>query len=288
MSITENCMIVNLSISQWHGHRLDKEASRDLTARAGADSDSARVNKHLIDKKALKPIIEAANKVRTHYYTATLPWRDNGDRLLTRKMFTDFMSEHHALVGEFNRKVEDFITDDYPRERERAAFRMGDLFNPDDYPSADMIRRKFAINLDMDIVSDAKDFRVQLDKDETDRIRSNIAETMNRRANDAMQHVWQRLAETLGKFAERMSDEKAVFQYTTVSNLDDLVAALPKLNLMDDPDLDALTKALEERVIGHTADELRSDAKTRARVADEASKIMDEMAGFMSAFGTAA
>ena len=65
MSIVNDSMIVNLQIGVWMGYRLDKSASQKVTADAGAVQDAARVNKHLIPKEALKPIVSAAGAVRS-------------------------------------------------------------------------------------------------------------------------------------------------------------------------------------------------------------------------------
>jgi hypothetical protein len=87
MSITTKAMVLNLQVGLWSGHRLDKEATRKVTEDNNAESDAARVNKHLIPKPAFKDITATATAVRTHFYENTLPWKDNGDRLLTRGMY---------------------------------------------------------------------------------------------------------------------------------------------------------------------------------------------------------
>ena len=104
-ALTERAMVMNLSISRWEGKRLDKEASQRVTEEAGARADAARVNKHLVPKEALAPVMTAANVVRDHFYTSTLPWRDNGDRLMPRKLFTTFIERHEELKREFESKL---------------------------------------------------------------------------------------------------------------------------------------------------------------------------------------
>lgn len=105
MSISKQCMTVNLQIGTWNAQRLDRAASAEVTDKAGAAGDAARVNKHLINKDALKPIITAANALRSHFYHKTLPWKDNGDRLLTRKMYVEFLQGHSDLLNKFNEAV---------------------------------------------------------------------------------------------------------------------------------------------------------------------------------------
>jgi hypothetical protein len=288
MSITENCMIVNLSLGMWAGYRLDKVASREVTANAGAAADAARVNKHLVDKKHIQPIVTAAGQVRQHFYEKTLPWKDNGDRLLTRKLYVPFIEEHGKLVREFQKAVSHFVTTDYPQAISQAEFRMGTLFNSDDYPTASELRHKFYVNLDIDAVSEANDFRVALDVEQVDEIRGSMEAAMKQRVGNAMREVWTRLADTLGHFAEKMSDEKAIFRDSTVANLLELIDILPGLNMIDDENLTAIHEKLRHVFTGYEPKELRKYPEVRKSAATEAQRILEEMQGFMSAFGQAA
>lgn len=286
MSITNDCMVVNLQIGTWMGYRLDKSASAKVTNDAGAEQDAARVNKHLIPKESLKHIVSAAGAVRHHFYEKTLPWKDNGDRLLTRKMYQNFIEEHGRLQGEFYNAVDTFLTVQYPKARDQASFRMGDLFNPDDYPTANELHHKFYVNVDIDAVTEANDFRVQLSSQaENEAVRLNMEAAMNARISRAMSDVWARLSTVLGHFATKMSAKDDIFRDSTVKNLEELVAILPSLNVLDDPNLNAICDDISRTVMGYSAKDLRKNEATRAAVADEAKRIMDDMSGFMNAFG---
>jgi hypothetical protein len=285
MSITTHCMTVNLSISAWTGQRIDKDATRRVTEDAGAASDAARVNKHLVPKESLKAIVAALGAVRTHFYTNTLPWRDNGDRLLTRKRFTTFMQEHERLRQTFDDAVSDFLTTTYPKAREQAAFRMGTMFNPDDYPSTDTLRRRFAVNLEIDAVSEASDFRVQLDEAAQQKVRDDIEAAVNNRLTKAMHDVWSRLSTAVENVAVRLSDEDAIFRDSLIGNLIEVVDLLPDLNITEDPELERLRLEAKNKLTAHTPDALRADKTVRAQVASEAQSLLADLGGIMRAFG---
>tara|TARA_R110000868_G_scaffold261331_3_gene519421 strand:+ start:1718 stop:2563 length:846 start_codon:yes stop_codon:yes gene_type:complete len=280
-------MISNLQIGIWMGYRLDKEASRELTERAHADHDAARVNKHLVPKEALKPVIGAANAVRTHFYDKTLPWKDNGDRVLTRKMYTKFIEKHEELVRYFHEAVERFLSVDYGAARERAAFRMGELFNSGDYPSVLDLQRRFYVHLDIDAVTEAGDFRVEMDEKHLASVRKNIENATHERLGRAMQDVWSRLAETLGHFAEKMGSDE-IFRDSTVRNLEEIVELLPELNILNDANLEKIRQDIAGSLVGYEPKNLRKDPDVRNMAATEAKRIMDNMRGFMQAFGQAA
>jgi hypothetical protein len=287
MSITTKSMVANLTISMWMGQRLDKDASAKVTNDAHAAADAARVNKHLIPKEALKDIQQAAGAIRTHFYEKTLPWKDNGDRLLPRALYLEFLSAHSELVQRFNQAVETFVHDTYPAARERAQFRMGTLFKSQDYPMAETLRRRFIIALDIDAVTEAGDFRVAMDQEQVDTIRAGMEEAMQQRIGRAMYDVWSRLATTLGHFAERMAGD-AVFRDSTVENLTELVELLPGLNVLEDPHLDQIAEQIREKIIGYDPKSIRKNPTIRQELAQDAQEIMDQMSSFMAAFGDAA
>lgn len=287
-TLTERAMLANISISLWQGYRLDKEASLKVTEAAGAKSDAARVNKHLVSKEALAPVMTAANTVRTHFYTNTLPWRDNGDRILPRNLYLKFIESHEALKREFDDQVDNFLAVAYPEARSQAEFRMGDLFKPDDYPHPSDLRRRFAVNLDFAPLSTAQDFRVDIDQEHVERIKASIESAAEQRIIQAQQDIWSRIGEAVGRFQERMADPKAVFRDTTVDNIHELVELVPGLNVLDDPNIELVRGLLEKMMTGVDAKTIRKNPDVREELAGEAKEIMDKMSSFAKAFGASA
>lgn len=285
MSITTECMVVNLQIGTWAGTRLDREASREVTEQANAEGDAARVNKHLIPRDILRPIVSASSAMRNHFYYKTLPWKDNGDRLLSRKMYYDFIDEHEKLKFAFDKEVGVFLETTYPSAVARAEFRMGKLFNADDYPSADQLKRRFYANLDIDAITEAHDFRVKLSNDHIQRVQKTMETALNERLAKALNDVWSRLATTLQHYASKMQDEDAVFRNATVENLREIVDMLPALNITNDPNLEKIRQnILNDLHDCFDAAELRKDTTMRKKAGTQAGKIVNSMQAYMAAF----
>jgi hypothetical protein len=284
-ALATKAMVMNLSIGVWNGQRLDKEATRKVTDDAGADPDAARVNKHLVAKSALAAIVTASSAIRSHFYDKTLPWRDNGDRLMPRKMYESFIPEHEALVDAFEQSVETFLTDEYQSAIAKAEFRMGTMFKRDDYPRSYILREKFYAKLDIDAVTTAGDFRVEIDQADADKVRAGMEAAMEQRMQAAAGDVWKRMAEAVARFQERMADPKAIFRDSTVTNIADMLDLVPGLNVLDDPNIEAVRAAIANSLGGIDAKSIRKDPELRTELAGEAQTIMDTMAGFMSAFG---
>jgi len=274
MSVQTTCMTIDIHVGMWLGYKLDKVKTKEVTTEAGAADDAARVNKHLMPRESLSKVVSKVSSVRNHFYKNTLPWKDSGSRLITRKRYTPFMEEHVKLRDEFNTEVEEFLTNKYLAARDQAEFRMGSLFDPDDYPSAEMLRRKFYVSFDIDAIGDAYDDR--LDKSD---------EITQARITKAVQGLWEKLSKPLEHFADKMSDAECVFRDTTVSNLKDIVDILPTLNFTNDATLTELGERIGKHLACYEAKDLRTNKVTRRAVADEAREILDSMAGYMNAFG---
>jgi hypothetical protein len=277
MSIQKDCMTINVTVGMWMGYKLDKEKTREVTSAAGAEDDAARVNKHLMKKEYLAPTVSKGSAVRNHLYKRTLPWKDSGDRLITRKLFTKFMEEHSVLKDAFYNEVDILLTKWYPTAIDQAHFRMGAMFDPDDYPSIATLRKKFYVSLDIDGITTAysttDDFRLEGSEDVT-----------QARVTKAMAGLYEKLSKPLAHFAETMSNEEKVFRDTTVSNLRDIVEVLPLLNFTGDPDLAALGDRIGKSLTRYEAKDLRNNKVTRAAAGDEACEILESMQGYMNAF----
>ena len=167
----DNALVVNLSISMWAGHKLDKAKTSEVNHNANAASDASRVNKHLVSKTSMADIVRCAGALRQYVYRATLPWGDNGDRLIGASGYMAFVDEFAKLKQQFDEAVEDFIAVRYPAEKARAQFRMGDMFVPEDYPEPETLRRKFAVILDVHGVPSATDLRAQLREEDIQHLR---------------------------------------------------------------------------------------------------------------------
>ncbi len=135
------------------------------------------------------------------------------------------------------------------------------------------------------LVTEAKDFRVSLDKADREQVKSDIENAMQRRLVEAQKHVWDRLATTMGHFTERMKNKDAKFKAATIENLAELADILPGLNVVSDPELDAIAKQIKSLVDGCDPKAIRDNEKQRKAIGKEAQSIMNDIGGFMKAFG---
>lgn len=214
-SISSSSMLVELSISTWTGRKLDKRASKDVTINNNADTGIANVNKKLLGNcQELTAVQKFVANVRNIHYSMTMPWSDTGLRLLPTAQYFKYHQQMTAIQNEYDRLVNEFIRT-YDWAISQAQARLGDLFNPADYPSTDSIRSKFSFRLSYIPLPDAGDFRIDIGNEATEQVRTHYQTYYETQLNNAMQDVWQRAYSALSNMSERLDyadhEQKKVF-----------------------------------------------------------------------------
>ncbi len=280
MQLSDRAILVQLNISTWSANKLDKEISAETSAIKGAISNSVRTHKSLLPMcDLLDDIKKKASLIRTKFYDNTLPWGVKGIQILPTANYLAFMTEFRKEKAEYETLVNRFVPA-YPQLVQDAQRFLGAAYKATDYPEAHEIADKFKMDMQVMPVPN-NDFRVDIADEELERIHDEVSARVKQAAQGAMQDVWQRLYDKVKHFAEKMDDPKAIFRDSTVEHLVDLCELLPRLNVMDDPNLEAMRQEVEAKLAGYQPDTLRADVKVRQTVATDANDIAAKMAAFM-------
>lgn len=272
-NLTEKALLVYLSISQWSAHKYDKKVTSEVNHKHNT-TDAGRFNKVLIAKDHLKAIQQIASKARDFHYENTLPWSDNGDRVLPSTNYFEYVAKLRELKAEFEEKVNAFVMN-YPSLVEEAKTKLNGLFNANDYPRLDLIKDKFDFKSSFMPLATEDDFRVQLGEDEVKDLKNNIQSEINQRLNEAVQDIFNRVKAQLEHMHERLSDKDAVFRDSLFTNMSDLVKLLPRLNITNDSAINALVEDLKSLCVDPEA--VRHSAHLRSAKANEVNSILKNM-----------
>jgi hypothetical protein len=164
MQLQEKAMLVFLTISQWTARKHDKKASQEIAQKYEVEGEAGRYNKVLIAKEELKEIQNISNKARTFHYENTLPWSDDGNRILTAANYFTYTAEFQKLKTEFESYVAKFCQK-YQTLVGNQMSRLNGLYDPNDYPDSSMIRNKFNFNMVITPLPDSDDFRVRMQEE---------------------------------------------------------------------------------------------------------------------------
>lgn len=288
-AISRKAMLAGVTIKQWSGRKLDRKVTDDTNRDHGAAADAGRYNKALLSRDALAKIVAVANRARAEHYSRTLPWADNGARILSSVAYLEFGKVMRELRQEFEAAVSEFLAG-YPDYVEAAKARLNGMFDAADYPPADEIRRRFGFDVSIFPMPDAADFRVDVADAEADRIRADIQARTDQAIRDAMADVFTRISLTVGNMAEKLAASRetakgeaaAIFRDSLVENVRELVALLPGLNITGDAMLASLADRMARDLCRHDAEALREDAGARQDVAKAAAAILADVSEYMA------
>ena len=287
-NLAERAMLVSLKIRRWQATRTDKKVSAEIAATHGVSERRAgHYRKHAIDVNAasFKAVVSAGSELRNKHYELTLPWGQDGARILTTEMFETYSNEMRHLKATFERVVREFVSD-YPVLKAAAKRELNGMYNEGDYPTD--IAARFEAGWSVMPLPEAEDFRAHLSRDTVAEIRKEIEVELERTTAEAMRDPFNRIHDHVSRMVERLSKDDAVFRDTLVTGLADLCAILPGLNLTNDAKLDDLRKRCEKMIANLDPEDLRQVPSVRSRVAKQAKaiqkevqKIQDGMAAFM-------
>jgi hypothetical protein len=279
MNLSDRALLVQLSVSQWTARKYDKKATQDVASTYGTTTSAGRYNKALLPANdMLDRVHKKTTHIRTKFYENTLPWGIEGTMMLPSSNYLQFMTDFRKEKGEWQYLVDQFVGN-YDQLRLDAKRMLNGLYNDADYPDEVEIAKKFKMDMAIFPVPNT-DFRVSIASDELTRIQEDVERRVAEAQTVAMKEVWDRLYDRVKHMAEKLADPKAIFRDTLVENTKELCALLPRLNFMDDPNLEALRVQVEGALIKHP-DALRNDPDLRRDTAVEAKQIMDKMSVFM-------
>lgn len=288
-ALNERAMLASLNIRQWSARKHDKRITREVADREHAAADSGRYNKRLLPKNALAAVQAAASALRAEHYKRTLPWSDEGARILSTTGYFDYTQALTALRADFDRATEAFI-DAYDDLRDEAQRTLGNLFNVEDYPLRSDIASKFGVETHMLPLPDQNDFRAKLPEDQAADIRADIERQVKeslrqgqldifKRATDVLTHASTKLSEY--KPATRTSKAEGIFRDTLITNIRELAALIPSLNVTNDPQISELCADLTA-LASFEPDILRVSDTQRTSAKDKADAILAKIDGVLA------
>lgn len=273
--LQNSAMLANLTIKNWSARKLDRSVSAEVDI-AHSAQDGGRYNKLLINKSALDPLTKHAGKVREYHYSTTLPWGDNGDRLLPAKVYLDYTSAMRKFKDESDVLTARFVAD-YPTLVADARTRLGTMYDAQDYPDVSDISARFGLVVGFMPVPDAQDFRVDVGAEALEEIKQSINASVTERQAGAVKECWTRLFDVVNKLVVMMTKEKPIFRDSIIENVTSLIDMLPKLNITNDAGL-ASACADVKFALGYSPAELRKNAKARATLARDMGGVLQLIA----------
>jgi len=289
ISIASSAMLVELSISGWSARKLDKRASAQVDITNSTKTKAGNYNKNLLAGTGfLDTITKYAAQARAWHLSQTLPWSDNGLRLLPMGRFLEYKEQLHTLETNYMALVDKFVVA-YPNLVSAAAFQLGDLFDRSEYPEVEKIPAKFKFSVNYLPVPMAGDFRVDINEEAKAELVKSCEDAYNERLGNAMKDAWSRLHGCLTRISDRLDSDivdkevdgefiqvvqRKRIHDTVIENAVELVELLKHFNLTGDANMEMARKELERAIGGRSADDLKDSEATRNLVKSQVDAIL--------------
>ncbi len=283
--ISDRTMLVGLKISAWSGEKRDNTITAEICKAKSAQAKAVRANKSLLGER-IKPVKAAEGALRGYVNDRTLPWMDNGLRILKTTVVRDFQLGLAAPMDAFERAVETFI-ENYGHAKAEARHALGDAYRESDFPAGYSLRGRFSAKVVYMPMPRSDDFRMALTEDEMAAVRRNCTSALQGSVRDAVMAAVTRLREPIQHMAERLRsyrrDEEGkahnIFRDSLVTNIEDIIELAPSLNITDDPRITRICEEMRMHLVQHDADTLRQSPQLRMTVATQANRIIDQLNG---------
>ncbi len=270
----------------WSAHKVDQDATERTISDYQALEGAGRFNKKLIDKTHLKKLRSIVQEARKYWHTITLPWGNEGSRILPGDKIFDFETK----MREFEREFELAYTDleaNYLRIVDEQKTVLGNMYNSDDYPSINELRSKFSIKTEITGIESKDDIRLNMTEPLVNRLKNQAAEEEKTKIIEATRDIYQRLMQHLSYMVERLeatkSDKKTndevytKFKNTTITNLMEILELVPSLNISRDPTLDQVAKDLSEKLSQNDPVDIRNSDTIRQDVVQTGKSAMQQL-----------
>lgn len=277
MALANKALIVSLNISQWTGRKHDRVATQTVETEHKTQEHVGNYHKKLLPGAVeLAEIGRLASQIRAYFYENTLPWFSDGSRIIKSTAYLDFTKEFRKQKGEFDTAVDRFLTE-YPQLRDDARAKLGQLFRETEYPTVARLRGAFACDISFMPVPSVDDFRVEVLDSEKDA----FIKRMDEIETNAMRECWTRLHDVVSKAANRLAEPDYKIRESLIDNINEICGLLPRLNVMDDPELEKMRIEVEKVTASISTDDCRKNQDARTVAAKQLDDITSKMSAFM-------
>ena len=282
MNVNGKAMLVALNISVWRGQVTDRDASREVDEIHGAH-DSGKFIKNLIAKQHINKILSRAQAARSVHKFYTLPWDDEGQRILPVDLFYTYRDAITQEENRFNAEVEKFLSyyDTYVQE---ARIKLGSLWDENDYPDKEDIRGKFEMAVAISPLPSAEDFRTSLHKEDQDIIKQHIEERVGETIENSVVYMAEKINSLAGKLAEQIESlrngNKRALKKGSLTEIRELAEILPSLNLTGNERINTIAKDIK-KMVSIDIDDIKRSPEQANDIKRQAEEIVRKMKTYL-------
>lgn len=276
MNINEKAMLVKLSISQWSNRVIDRKVTGEVAQRYDVENREDKYVKALLPNNVIKPISNAVRDLRAFHNANTLPWQEDGVRILSSANFFNYQQGIAQRRANIETEVELFLKA-YPHWVEQARTMRKGMFDETQYPDRDSLRQQYGVTVSFLPFPDVSDFRVDIDDGSMQEIKRQAESAIKDTMASANEHMIQRLRERVFLLHSALSDPVRVFKNATFDSVLETAELVSLLNVSADTQVLLAVSITKDAMLGMSLDALRADPAYRSRAAGTLARLLESL-----------
>jgi hypothetical protein len=267
--------LVSLRCSKWTARKFDKKTTAEIEVLNHATTEMGRYNKLLLNKSSLSEVDKVFGAARRLHDKLTLPWNDDGDRLLPSQSLMAYRDKMKPLRDDVEAATQRLLAS-YEQLVADRKLEMNGMFNEADYPSIENLTKKFSCELEVKPLPASNDIRLPNNAEMELELRAKYTDMCAERVQEAQKEIWFRLTDPLKRLIEVLVKDGRIHD-STHSTILEVARMVPQYNVTGDPRLDKAAAEIYALISGVSTDSLRGSDGTRKRTAEAASAMIDSI-----------
>lgn len=273
-SIRNRALLVNVSFRKPQMTKFDRKATNDAemanNARGAIKAQKMLYPKHLID-----PIVSLEAEVYAYLRRKTVRWGDSNMYLLDASKFMEVREQLEKYKVQREHLVAVFAQN-WAQVLETAQDQQGALFDASVYPDVSEVAEQFTMHLSfLPVGSLGTDLFDNVESEIKDAIEKQVKETTNRLVGEAVLDPLRRLMNCVLNIHDKTSREDSRIHDSLMKDMEELVDAMPSLNVMDVPELNDLARYCKATLVKPTEQIKDKESSARADVAQAAGVLLE-------------
>lgn len=297
ISLATSAVLVSVDVSVWSATKQDRGISDEITTSKNADKSAGRYVKNLLaNHPKHKAVVNYRQTIYNWLQRRTYKWNQSQDLLPSVDM-PKFKQEWHEHQTTFHALVSDLLND-YDSIVSDMAFKQGDMFNRNDYPSKEQIANKFSLQLFVSEVP-TNDFRCGIAQDiaedlfntlssQSAHIIDSIAQEQSLRMIEVMESISHccgvdevSVTGLNGVPIETRTKRRKIYD-TTIQKALEMCESFKRFNLKQSSELEQARASLEKVLHGVKAEDIRDSDAVRHSVKTGIDDILSKFSSFQS------
>ena len=267
---------VRVHFTWWGVHKtLTAQQKEEVGLTYAADARFLTAGKKLVDTRheTFRRLTSVRSRATNYWRGLTLPYTEPGIRLIQQSNVESLVHTMEGFREELTQAETDLNTV-YDQIQADARRRLGRLYNAADYPTE--IRNLFSVDWNFPSV-EPPSYLMRRAPEVYEEERRRVAARFDAAVRLAEQAFATEFARHLSHLTARLANgedgQRQVFRDSVISNLTEFFSRFRELNVLSNPELDALVEQAQQLVRGVQPQDLRDSAGLRRENSQERARL---------------